>query len=183
VKAVVQSLQPVNLMTSIPTTLPALTRLFAKLGAPDPAAWAESQLAEGIPQLARFLFLRQAWRHVLVEDDTAWIEEWIGESRRSPDAPFAGVGTALARLRATGASDDDLTELARGMQAQLLFSLCHQFDDPGELEPEVQDVLWALVQINEDGEILGQISGLHESVLETDPTGREMRPRPVDAAG
>ena len=26
-------------------------------------------------------------------------------------------------------------------------------------------------------EILGRVEGLHESVLETDPTGREMRPK------
>lgn len=95
----------------------------------------------------------------------------------SPDAPYAGVGAALSRLRAAGANDQDLTELVRGMQAQLLFSLCCQLDDPGEVEPEVEDVHWALVQINGEGEILGPISGLHESVLETDPTGREMRPR------
>jgi len=163
-------------LASTPTTLPALTRLFAKLGAPDPEAWAESQLTEGIPQLARFLFLRQAWRQILTDGDTSWIDLWITASRQGPDDPYAGVGAALSRLRAAGASDHDLTELVRGLQADLLFALCCQLEDPGELEPEVQHVLWALVQIDEHGEILGQLGGLHESVLETDPTGREMRP-------
>ena len=37
-----------------------LTELFRKLGARDPSAWARSQTSEKIPQLARFLFLRQA---------------------------------------------------------------------------------------------------------------------------
>ncbi len=37
-----------------------LTELFARLGARDPEKWARSQIKEGIPQLARFLFLRQA---------------------------------------------------------------------------------------------------------------------------
>ncbi|MEW5927729.1 MAG: hypothetical protein AB1941_09595 [Gemmatimonadota bacterium] len=171
------------MMAIRPASLPALTKLFAKLGAPNPESWAESQIEEGIPQLARFLFLRQAWREVLPDGDTSWIDSWIEESRRSPDAPYAGVGAALARLRASGADDQDLTELVRGMQAQLLFALCYQLEDPGELEPEVQDVLWALVQVNQDGEVLGHISGLHESVLETDPTGREMRPREVAEPG
>lgn len=166
-------------MAAIPKSLPALTKLFARLGAPNPEAWAESQLHDGVPQLARFLFLRQAWREVLADGDTSWIDSWIEESRGAPDAPYAGVGAALARLRSSGADDRDLTELVRGMQAQLLFALCYQLEGPGELEPGVQDVLWALVQINEDGEVLGHIGGLHESVLETDPTGREMRPRPV----
>src|SRR5262249_25800627 len=46
-----------------------LTELFRKLGADDPAGWARSQIREGIPQLARYLFLRQAWRQVLGPDD------------------------------------------------------------------------------------------------------------------
>jgi hypothetical protein len=40
--------------------LQELTELFARLGAPRPESWARSQLEEGIPQLARFVFLRQA---------------------------------------------------------------------------------------------------------------------------
>jgi hypothetical protein len=42
-----------------------LTALFEKLGAADPDGWARSQLEEDIPQLARFLFLRQAWRAIV----------------------------------------------------------------------------------------------------------------------
>jgi beta-phosphoglucomutase-like phosphatase (HAD superfamily) len=155
----------------------ALARIFARLGARDPEAWARSQVEEGIPQLARFLFLRQAWAEVVEDGDTAWIDAWIEEARGAPDAPFAGVGAALERLRASGARDGDLTELVRGMQAQLLFALCHLLDGPGPVEPEAGGVLWALVQVNEEGEVLGHVAGLHESVLETDPTGREMRPR------
>lgn len=158
--------------------LAKLTALCTKLGAPDPAGWACSQVTEGIPQLARFVFLREAWRRVLAEDDVAWIDATIAATEADPGAPFAGVGAALARLRAQGAGDADLTEVIHGMQAATLFSFTRLLDDPGELEPEVADVAWALVQISPDGEVLGQISGLHESVLETDPTGREMRPRP-----
>jgi hypothetical protein len=50
-------------------------------------------------------------------------------------------------------------------------------DDPGDLEGEVEDVYWGLVEFNENGVPIGPIAGLHESVLEMDPTGREMRPR------
>ena len=41
-----------------------LTEIFRKLGAEDPEDWARSQIREGIPQLARFLFLREAWRSI-----------------------------------------------------------------------------------------------------------------------
>jgi len=62
-----------------------LTALFAKLGARDAESWAQSQIEEGIPQLQRFLFLRQAWRNVLEEHSTDWIERHIEEFERYPD--------------------------------------------------------------------------------------------------
>ena len=54
---------------NIPRDLDELTALFKKFGARDPTVWAKSQLEEGIPQLQRFLFLRQAWRNVVSEND------------------------------------------------------------------------------------------------------------------
>jgi hypothetical protein len=156
--------------------LDQLTALFRRLGAGEPEAWARSQVAEGIPQLARFLFLRQAWRTLAREDDTSWIDERITRAKQHPDEPFAGTGHALARLRARGAADEDLVDLVRGMQTAMLFDLCQLLDDPGDLEEDVA-VRWALVQIDEDGTVGERLQGLHESVLETDPTGREMRPR------
>jgi len=154
-----------------------LTSLFRKLGARDPEGWARSQVREGIPQLARFLFLRQAWRHVVSEDDSAWIDSFIERAGTHPDEPYAGVGHALKNLRARGATDAEITDLVRGMQAELLFAFCYLLEDPGDVEPEVADVAWALAQVDDDGNVFGSICGLHESVLETDPTGREMRPR------
>ena len=38
----------------------SLTERFRALGAQEPREWASSQISEGIPQLGRFLFLRQA---------------------------------------------------------------------------------------------------------------------------
>jgi hypothetical protein len=150
-----------------------LTSIFERLGAPDPAAWARSQVDEGIPQLARFLFLRQAWGLVVDEQDTGWVDR----QRTVPESgPGGAVGPALARLLDSGASRSDLTTLVRTMQWEVLFGLCYLLDDPGQLEPEVADMAWGLFQLNKDGEPASAINGLHESVLETDPTGREMRP-------
>jgi len=158
-----------------------LAELFGKLGAPDPEVWARSQLEEGIPQLARFLFLRQAWRQIVNEGDSSWIDSSIERAEKNPIKPYAGVGLALKKLRARGATDEEIVDVVRGMQAQLLFSFCYLLWDPGELEPEVADMNWALAQVNDDGEVLGGIGSLHESVLRTDPTGREMRPRSGNA--
>jgi hypothetical protein len=154
-----------------------LSALFRKLGADDPEGWARSQLRESIPQLARFLFLRQAWRQIVKEGDSSWIDEAIKCAQDHPNEPFAGVGHALKKLRTLGATDGEITDVVRGMQAQLLFSLCYLLEDPGDLEPEVANVTWSLVQVDDEGNVLDTIQGVHESVLKTDPTGREMRPQ------
>ena len=155
-----------------------LAGLFRKLGARNPDAWAHSEVQEGIPQLARFLFLRQAWRHIVKEDDPTWIDRRVERAQSDPDEPYSGVGHTLKKLRSRGATSKEVTDLVRGMQAELLFALCYLLEGPAEVEPEVADVSWALMQIDDKGEVLGSIDGLHESVLETDPTGRAMRPRP-----
>ncbi len=156
-----------------------LAATFEKLGAREPQAWARSQVREGIPQLARFLFLRQAWRAVVDEDEPSWISAAISRADSQPNQPYAGIGHALRALRALGATDEELTDLVRGMQVQLLFQLCYLLEDPGDVEPEVADLQWSLVQVDDEGSVIATIDGLHESVLETDPTGREMRPRRV----
>lgn len=149
-----------------------LTRIFRKLGAQDPAGWAGSQVREGIPQLARFVFLRQAWSGVLAEEDHGWIAQSL---RLDPRTPGGGIAPALKRLKALGASDQDLTTVARVMQWELLFHLCYLLDDPGDLPPEVRDMAWRLFQVDDDGNPIVAIGGLHESVLETEPSGREIR--------
>jgi hypothetical protein len=160
------------------TKLARLTHLLRTLGAPDPEAWAASELEEGIPQTARFLFLRQAWRNVVSHADHGWIDRVIQAAERKPDDPHAGAGHALKRLRARGAADDELTELVRAMQAELLFSFCYLLEDPGDVEPEAESITWSLFVTDEDGEPTEVLGALHESVLETDPEGREVRPPP-----
>lgn len=164
-------------MPTIPTKLASLTRLLELAGAPDPAAWAKSEVQENIPQLARFMFLRQAWRCVASEDDTTWIDNHIASSRKNGNSPGAALGPALERCLEKGCSREDLLEVARTAQWQLLHAICYLLSDPDIEEPELQHVAWALVEIDPDEHQGREIGGLHESVLETDPTGREMRPR------
>src|SRR5579863_6499 len=90
-----------------------LTELFRRLGAPRPESWASSQIEEGIPQLARYLFLRQAWRQIIGPDDT----EWMSYMRsRDPNEPGGAAGPAIERLLAAGGRPDDLTTVVRVMQ-------------------------------------------------------------------
>jgi hypothetical protein len=84
---------------------------------------------------------------------------------------------ALAHCKAAGVSSEALVEMARCLQAQMLFTIMYLLDGPPHTAGPLQDLSWGLFQITEDGRPAGpQISGLHESVLELDPTGREMRP-------
>jgi hypothetical protein len=69
------------------------------------------------------------------------------------------------------------------MQYGLLFDVCYLLDDPYSalegiegLPPELEGFSWGLFEVDDEDRVGRPISGLHESVLETDPTGREMRP-------
>ena len=132
------------------------------------------QIREGIPQLARFLFLREAWRRVVGPAGGDWVEQ----IRKLPsDGPGGHVGNALDRLLRTGAAQSDITVVVRVMQWWLLAGLCQLLDEPPALEAEVADIAWRLVLLDEHGEPTAPIEGLIESLLETEPSGREMRPR------
>ena len=151
-----------------------LTDIFRKVGARNPDLWASSQAQEKIPQLARFLFLRQAWKLVIPDRDVTWLSE---RSKDNVKDPGGEIGEALKRLLASGATESDLTTVVRVMQWRLFSALCQLMDDPGELEDIVKDVAWHLFQVDEDDQPIAVMSGLHESVLETEPSGREMLSR------
>lgn len=153
-----------------------LVRIFKELGAKDPEVWAVSQVEEGIPQLARYLFLKGCWDNIVKDGDINWIDTQLQNTPSDSKEPFSGVAHALRRLLKSGAKPEDLSELVRGSQAELLHSICYQLDDPDSVEGN-EYVNWGLVQLNEDGQPTDFISGLHESVLETDPSGREMCPK------
>ncbi len=150
-----------------------LAALFQKLGVKDPTAWARSQIDENIPQLARFLFLKQAWKLVVNDNDSSWIREM---RQVDSNKPGGDAGPAITRLLAAGGQEDDLTTIVRVMQWRLLSGLCQLLDDPGNIGSEAGDIAWRLFQVDESDHPVAVMAGLAESVLETDPTGREMRP-------
>lgn len=164
------------------TTIKGLTEIFRRLGAPDPEGWARWQIKEGMPQLGRFLFLKLAWQGVVKEGDSSWIEAEIAHAQKDPLGPHAGAGHALASLRAKGATDEELTDLVRCTQAQLLFHFCMVVDDSysllQDLDPELAEAIgFTVAQTDGEENIVAVLGGLHESVLAMDPEGREVRPR------
>lgn len=147
------------------TELERLTADFARLGAQDPELWAHSQLSEGIPQLARFVFLKGAWDSIVDAHDDSWMD-------RHASAENADVGfRPLGRLLVAGVDRGDLHEVVREMQQGLLFSLCYMLGDSGAVVGN-DVVKWAFFELDDDGNPLDPIHGLHESVIETDPANR-----------
>jgi len=85
-----------------------LVELFRLLGARDADSWARSEAREGIAQLARFVFLRGAWRQILDEGDVGWIDV-----RHRVPARGSASGARRAAGVATGARGDRV-EAVRG---------------------------------------------------------------------
>src|SRR5262245_31359996 len=86
----------------------------------------------------RHLFIKDFHVHLVYRDlwscaKTAKLSRFrlLMCSEQHPGEPYAGVGQALKKLRARGATTEELVDLVRGMQAELLFSFCYLLDDPG----------------------------------------------------
>src|SRR6476660_944904 len=148
-----------------------LSEVFRGLGATRPESWAASELGEGIPQLAYFLFFKQAWSLIEDERDTQWIDtyiEWGGP-----------LGLALKRMRSSGVSDSDIATVVQTMQYDLLGGLCSQLDDCTSspvnlLVPDGWPLpRWKLFLVDDDCKPLRKLSCLHEFADSGDSTGRE----------
>src|SRR5690242_14811245 len=101
-------------------------------------------------------FLRQLWNDIInVPMQEHWIDNLVRSSERNPSAPFSETGIALKRLLALGASRRDLSLLNRFASYEAIFQTLYMFEDPG---------------IDEDDGAM-----LHESLLSSDPSGKEGR--------
>ncbi|MEZ6141884.1 MAG: hypothetical protein R3B84_15035 [Zavarzinella sp.] len=158
-----------------PDELRSLADLFRQAGARDPESWANSQLAEGIPQLAIFSFAKALWNGVMPEDDDKWIDQEIEWAKSRPLDPCAQSGPAMEEMLVKGVSRKAIVDLVRVFQYSALYHACSILD--GSRVEDVPITDWRLHQVDEEGKDVAIIQGLHEVLLSMDPTGREMRPR------
>jgi hypothetical protein len=175
----------------------ALAEQFRGLGADDPEGWAASEVAEEIPQLARFLFLRSLWRSA-----EQWKQppaEWFAEVEPAPadeddsveedddeptlvpsssgevadddgDPPFLAAHQAAQRILAAGADPEDLKEVARAIFLHTAFDAVHTVDEGHDPEAGEGMPGWLLVEVGGDLVLTGRvIPGLHEDLLTTEP--------------
>ncbi|THA31005.1 hypothetical protein E6R18_18575 [Streptomyces sp. A1277] len=144
-----------------------LTRLFEALGAEDAEGWAESEGEEGLPQLARYRFLRMVWQDIDAWSTTA--PHWVAAYREEGVA-----GGAVERAVRLGLTAVELGEIAREVARETAFALLQGMDDPerGEVPGETEGRLpgWFLGELSERGEPTGRVLGaLHEDLNETEP--------------
>ena len=102
-------------------------------------------------------FLTLLWEEIINPNmSEEWIEKSIKEAKKHPDAPFSDDGTALENLLSLGANKKDICLLSRSAAYDAVFTLLYMLGDPG-------------VEGND-------IEMLHETLLESDPSGKEGRP-------
>jgi hypothetical protein len=105
---------------------------------------------------SRSEFLDQAWTDIINSPmQEHWIDNVIREADQSPDAPFADLGPVVKRLLASGASRKDLCLISRFASYEAVFQTLYMLEDPG---------------------VDGETAGLYESLLGSDPSGKEGRP-------
>jgi hypothetical protein len=138
----------------------------------------------------RELFLTNLWGLLVKEDEwvdgyPSWIESWI---RGIP--PGSVPDDALHRILARGVDLDDLTDVVRNMQYEVIYNVCQLLDDPAlpgirrGTHPDQVEAGWELTAVRTappaDRRPIGE---LHADLDDYDPRGRcgEPRGRPVPA--
>lgn len=150
-----------------------LADAFRALGADDPEGWAASEVAEDIPQLARFLLLRRLWRDAgqWTEDPAAWFGPAPdGPVEDDPERPHEPAAQAVQRALSAGVHPDDLKRIVRAVVFDACFSALHVIDEG--FDPDEADALpgWVLAEVGPDGNGTGRVvGGLHESLLSMAP--------------
>ncbi|WP_211245722.1 hypothetical protein [Actinomadura oligospora] len=142
-------------------TADGLLEAFTRLGADAPGEWARSEVAEGLPQLARFLLLRQLWTEAI-------------NGRENPGA-LENV-PAAARLVSAGADRGDVVLAMRAAAFEAVFATLLALDEGGS--PAGADEMplpgWRLHETDSGGRLTGRcLNGLQESLRETDPSGHD----------
>ena len=155
--------------------LKSLTDVFRQAGAIDPEMWADSQIKEGINQLGRFSFLKAITSEWLKEDDVHWVDNQIEFNYSRQGDPCSQLPKALKEMLDKNVSRETILDLIRVIQFNTLFHVCSTIDRAIEAETPIKN--WALYEVDDDDNPMETLNGLHESLLQFDPSGKEMRPR------
>jgi len=170
----------------------ALAETFRRLGAGDPEAWALSEVEDGIPQLARFIFLRRLWRGA--EEWALSPAEWFADREPEPvdeeededgeetsaeipssedgdaEPAFLAAQQAVQRILAAGVDPEDLKEVARAVFLHAAFDAVQTVDEG--YDPEAGEGMpgWLLAEVSGDLMTTNRVlDRLHEDLFTTEP--------------
>ena len=137
-----------------------LVERLRELGAPDPEMWAASEIEEGIPQEARYLFLRAMWEQI-----NGW-------------TPASAVNVAAARRAVdAGARPEDVATAMRAAAYETAFAILYRLSDGSDEGAPDDSPGWSLREVRRDGDGLALsgrvVDALHEDLLTMDPSGQE----------
>lgn len=138
-------------------SLQDLIERFRRAGCRDPEGWAGSEFREGIAQFAGFIFLRELWKCAIQAGSHDWL--------RTLELPNDdGRGGVKRRLKESTASIDDLTELVRAAQVDVVRNVAYLIDGYAPEGGHVEDVHWGLYELDDEYKPSREIDGLHESI-------------------
>jgi hypothetical protein len=134
--------------------------LFRKIGAEDPESCAASEVEGKHGNLTKLAFLRGLWKLVPDKEDQFWLKRWIAyEATTQPEA-----SAAYTRLLNSGANNEDLLLLLRGVTSEFLFQTAALLEagQTHDLEDEIaEQIQWRFCEVDEDGTLV-PLSGFHE---------------------
>ena len=116
----------------------------------------------------------------LKEDELDWVNNRIQYNYSTPGDPCSQLPQALKEMLDKNVSREAIIDLIRVIQYETLFHVCSTIDRTYEADTPVSE--WSLYQLNDNDDPTDIISGLHESLLEFDPSANEMRPRKQDGS-
>lgn len=126
-------------------------------GCPDAEGWAMSEIAEDLPQAARYRFLHPVWPRM--------IDSWRQGIESVP---------AAQRLLATGVSRDELIQLARTVAYETAFAMLDHLDDDDPTDALRDLPSWVLIELDQNSKPTRRaVKGLYEDLLGLDPSGHE----------
>ena len=158
-----------------------LTRILRRLGATNAESLAQSQLREGIDQLAIFVFLKQAWEHIIdAEHPDEWIDTALAIGAESRDEYWKPQADAIKSVLGRGVSRSELGKFIQCVQYGTLNAMCFLLDGNGFASPlnvaadeDWPRINWQLHQTDDEGKVLRRLAFLHEFSDGETPDGKQ----------
>src|SRR5262245_30510737 len=125
------------------------------------------------------VFLRGAWTVVPSEEDIGWVDR--AAAQPLANEPLGDYGSILREMISKGVSKYSIARFAKIVGYETAFGLLYHLEDSNAsyegFDVDAKDLSWGLYLQDDSYQPTEQLSGLHETILSLDPSGREMRPR------